>query len=103
MTQEGRHLRLAKRRRMAPPGLVNETPDPVHIRLLRAPAVMHPPHRVVNLLQQPGLPPLRGFASSEIRHLTLLVQANVTGFIYSTPNHTDFARQSCGAYTNAPD
>jgi hypothetical protein len=49
---------------------------------------MQPPHRLVNLLQQPGLAPLRGFTFKEIRHLTYLWQPNTNWFYiqYTEPH-----------------
>src|SRR5437773_12561787 len=39
---------------LASPGEMDEALDPVRVRLLRAPAEIPPPHRLVHLLQQPG-------------------------------------------------
>jgi len=51
MAEKRRHLGLAERGGMALAAPVDETPDPVHVSFLRAPAVMQPTDRLVHLFQ----------------------------------------------------
>src|SRR5881396_3008439 len=70
MTEKRRHLALAERRGMTLARPKDEAPDPVHVSLLRAAAVVQAPNRLVHPIKQPGLTPVRGFTPREIRHLT---------------------------------
>src|SRR5207253_8201208 len=103
MAEERRHLGFPERGRMTLAAPVDEVPDPVHVSLLRAAAVVQPPDRLVHLLEKAGPTVLQGFTPRKIRHLTLRAQPNITVSIYSTPIVSDSARHFSQAYTTKPD
>jgi hypothetical protein len=61
MTEKRGHLGLSEARGMAPAAPVDEALDPVYVGFLGAAAVVQSPDRIVHLLQQAGLAPVRGF------------------------------------------
>src|SRR5262249_20089714 len=63
VTQESRDLGLAETRWVTLAAPENKALDPVHVSLLRAPAVVQPLDRVAHLPKQAGPRVLRGFTS----------------------------------------